>query len=234
MHNQLQVHLDRTGPITPDPTLQLYGYWRSMATYRVRVALSLKNIPVQEIPINLEAGEQLTPAFLALNPEGVVPALIEPGQPPFTQSIAILEYLDERYSEPPLLPKDLLARARVRSLAALIVSDTHPMITPRVRKYLMSRAGFDDAAWRDWTMHWLVRGLTAMEVRLAGDPATGIFCHGDQVTIADICLASLLIVAKLFKFEAPNLPRVNGIVARCMEHEAFARANPKQQAGAPT
>jgi maleylacetoacetate isomerase len=233
MHKQLQGHVDRSGPITPDATLQLYGYWRSMAAYRVRVALGLKNIPVHEIPINLDAEQQLTPAFLAVNPEGAVPALIEPGQPPFTQSIAILEYLDERYPEPPLLPKDLRARARVRSLAALIVSDTHPLITPRVRKYLMSRAGFDDAAWRDWTIHWLTRGLKAMEGRLAGDSATGIFCHGDQVTIADVCLASLLVVARIFKFEAPNIPRMNGIVARCEELEAFARANPKQQTGAP-
>jgi maleylacetoacetate isomerase len=216
------------------PTLQLYGFWRSMAAYRVRVALGLKNIEVHEIPINLDQEEQLTPEFLAVNPEGAVPALLEPGQPPFTQSIAILEYLNERYPEPPLLPTDLRARARVRSLAALIVSDTHPLIVPRVRKYLMTRASFDGAAWRDWTIHWLTRGLSAIEARLAADPATGNFCHGNQVTIADICLASLLVVAKMNNFEAANIPTVQGIVGRCELLEAFAHANPKRQAGAPS
>jgi len=219
--------------MTDEPTLQLYAYWRSMAAYRVRVALGMKGIHVHEIPIDLDAGEQLAPEFLAVNPEGAVPALIEPGQPPLTQSIAILEYLDERYPEPPLLPTDLRARARVRSLAALIVSDTHPMIVPRVRKYLMARGGFDDAAWHNWRINWLMRGLTAMETRLAGDPATGTFCQGDQVTIADICLASLVAVAKVLNFEAADVPTVKSIVARCEEIEAFARANPMRQAGAP-
>jgi maleylacetoacetate isomerase len=215
-------------------TFQLYGYWCSMAAYRVRVALAFKEIPVQEIPINLAAEEQLLPAFLAINPEGAVPALIEPGQPPLTQSVAILEYLDERYPRPPLLPTDLRGRARVRSLAALIASDTHPMIAPRVRKYLLSAAAFDDTARRDWTVHWLIRGLTAMESRLAGDPSTGIFCHGDHVTIADICLASLVVVAKVLEFDAANVPTVNAIVARCEKLQAFARAHPKHQAGAPS
>jgi maleylacetoacetate isomerase len=219
--------------MTNEHAFQLYGYWRSMAAYRVRVALALKEIPVQEIPINLAAEEQLLPAFLAINPEAAVPALIEQGQPPLTQSIAILEYLDERYPQPPLLPTDLRGRARVRSLAALIASDTHPMIAPRVRRYLMSAANFDDSAWRDWTVHWLIRGLTAMESRLAGNPNTGIFCHGDHVTIADICLASLVVVAKLLNFEADNIPTVHAIVSRCEKLEAFARANPKYQAGAP-
>jgi maleylacetoacetate isomerase len=218
--------------MTQEPQLQFYGYWRSMAAYRVRVALAIKNIPVHEIPINLASDEQLMPEFLGVNPEGAVPALIERGHPPITQSIAILEYLDERYPEPPLLPKGLRARARVRSLAALIASDTHPLNTPRVRRYLTTRAGFDDAAWRDWTLHWLTRGLRAMELRLAGDPNTGSYCQGDQVTIADICLASLVVVAKMFTFEVPNIPTVSRIIARCEDLEDFARANPKIQAGA--
>ena len=221
--------------MTDEPALQLYGYWRSMAGYRVRVALNLKGIRAQEIPVNLEAGEQLAPEFLAVNPEGAVPALIEPGQPALTQSTAILEYLDERFPEPPLLPKDLRARARVRSLAALIVSDTHPMIVPRVRHYLMTHAGFDNAAWRAWAINWVRRGVTAMETRLAGDPATGGFCHGDQVTIADICLASLVVVAKGLglQFELSDIPTVTRICARCEEIDAFERANPIRQVGAP-
>ncbi|HEY3887354.1 MAG TPA: maleylacetoacetate isomerase [Caulobacteraceae bacterium] len=219
--------------MTDEPTLQLYAYWCSMAAYRVRVALNLKGVSAEEIPINLDAGEQLAPAFLAVNPEGAVPALIEPGHAPLTQSMAILEYLEERYPEPPLLPKDLYARARVRSLAALIVSDTHPLIVPRVRTYLMTHAGFDNTAWRAWATNWVTRGVSTMEARLAADPATGRFCHGDQVTIADICLASLVDVAKALRFELNDIPTVIGIVARCGELEAFARANPKRQVGAP-
>src|SRR5580658_6536656 len=190
----------------------LYGFWRSMATYRVRVALSLKGVQAHEIDVNLDAGEQLSAQFLAVNPEGALPALIEPGHSALTQSIAILEYLNERYPQPPLLPKDLYARARVRSLAALIASDTHPLIVPRVRNYLSSHAGFDNAAWRAWATHWVMRGAAAMEMRLARDPATGIFCHGDQVTSADICLASLVIVAKTIKFELRDVPTITRIV----------------------
>jgi maleylacetoacetate isomerase len=219
--------------MTDEPAFQLYAYWRSMAAYRVRVALNLKGVGARETPIDLDASEQLAPEFLAVNPEGAVPALIEPGYPPLTQSMAILEYLDERFPEPPLLPRDLRARARVRSLAALIAGDTHPMITPRVRAYLTTRAGFDDAAWRAWAVHWMTRGVRAMETRLAGDPATGDFCHGDQVTIADICLASLVTVAKSLKFELRDTPIVTRIVGRCEEIDGFARANPLRQAGAP-
>jgi len=211
----------------------LYGFWRSMAAYRVRVALQLKGIAVHEVAINLDAGEQLSPQFLAVNPEGALPALVEPGQPALTQSIAILEYLNERYPEPPLLPKDLHARARVRSLAALIASDTHPLIVPRVRNYLTSNAGFDHAAWRAWASHWVTRGAAAMEKRLATDPATGAFCHGDQVSFADICLASLIIVARAIKFELTQIPTITRIVARCEQMDAFQRANPLRQAGAP-
>jgi maleylacetoacetate isomerase len=211
----------------------LYGFWRSMAAYRVRVALQLKGIVVHEVAINLDAGEQLSAEFLAVNPEGALPALVEPGQPALTQSLAILEYLNERYPEPPLLPKDLHARARVRSLAALIASDTHPLIVPRVRTYLTSNAGFDQVAWRAWATHWVTRGGAAMEKRLAADPATGVFCHGDQVSFADICLASLIIVARAIKFELKGIPTITRIVARCEQIAAFQRANPLGQAGAP-
>jgi maleylacetoacetate isomerase len=211
----------------------LYGFWRSMAAYRVRVALHLKGIQVQEIAINLDAGEQFSPQFLAVNPEGALPALVESGQPALIQSMAILEYLNERYPEPPLLPKDLHARARVRSLAALIASDTHPLIVPRVRSYLSSHAGFDHAAWRAWATHWVTRGAAAMEKRLAADPATGDFCHGDRVSFADICLASLIIIARAIKFELKEIPTITRIVGRCEQMEAFQRANPLQQPGAP-
>jgi len=183
--------------------------------------------------VDLDAGEQLSPAFLAVNPEGAVPALIEPGEPPLTQSMAILEYLEERFPHPPLLPEDLRGRARVRSLAILIAGDTHPLIVPRVRNYLVTQAGFDAAAWRAWAVHWMTRGVSAMETRLADDPATGAFCHGDAVTMADICLASLVAVGKVLRFEVSAYPTVERIIARCEAIEAFELASPVRQLGAP-
>jgi maleylacetoacetate isomerase len=219
--------------MTDQPALVLYGFWRSMAAYRVRVALALKSVAVREVAIDLDAGEQLAPGFLAVNPEGAVPALVEPGQAPLTQSMAILEYLEERYPDPPLLPADPHGRARVRSLAALVVSDTHPLIVPRVRTYLAAEAGFDDVAFRAWSAHWVTRGLTAMEARLANNAATGAFCHGDGVTFADICLANLGIAARTLRFDLAQTPTVARIIERCDALEAFANAHPLRQLGAP-
>jgi maleylacetoacetate isomerase/maleylpyruvate isomerase len=219
----------------PDqPALVLYGFWRSMAAYRVRVALALKGLAAQEFPIDLDAGEQFAPDFLAVNPESAVPALIEPGQAPLTQSMAILEYLEERFPEPPLLPADLHGRARVRSLAALVVSDTHPLIVPRVRTNLTAEAGFDDAAFRAWSAHWITRGLATIEARLANDPATGAFCHGDGVTFADICLANLGLAARTLRFDLGQTPTVARILERCDALDAFAGAHPRRQLGAPS
>jgi maleylacetoacetate isomerase/maleylpyruvate isomerase len=213
--------------------LVLYGFWRSMAAYRVRVALALKGVAVREVAIDLDAGEQFAPDFLAVNPEGAVPALIEPGHAPLTQSMAILEYLEERYPNPPLLPADPHGRARVRSLAALVVSDTHPLIVPRVRTYLAAKAGFDDTTLHDWSAHWVTRGLAAMEARLANDPAAGAFCHGDQVTFADICLGNLGVAARNLRIDLGQTPTVARILERCDALEAFAGAHPSRQLGAP-
>ncbi len=215
------------------PQLQLYAFWRSSATYRVRVALSLKGVAVEETQIDLDAGGQRDPAFLAINPMGAIPALVEPGQPPMTQSVAILEYLDERFPRPPLLPSDPYSRARVRSLAAMMAGDTHPLVVPRVRKYLTD-AGFDAAAWRAWQVNWLTVGLRAMEARLADEAATGTFCHGHTPGLADICLASIVVVTRVFKIEVPDIPTVERIVASCEELDAFARASPARQVGAPS
>jgi maleylacetoacetate isomerase len=219
--------------MTDAAALTLYGFWRSMAAYRVRVALALKGLQAHEIAIDLDAGEQFAPDFLAVNPEGAVPALIEPGEAPITQSMAILEYLEERYPDPPLLPADPHGRARVRSLAALVVSDTHPLLVPRVRTYLAEHAGFDEAALRDWSIHWVTRGLDATEARLARDPATGAFCHGDRVTFADICLGNLGAAVRAAKLDMGAWPTVARIIAACDEIEAFRAANPRLQLGAP-
>lgn len=215
------------------PTYELYAYWRTSATYRVRVALALKGLPATERFVDLDAGEQRSEAFLRINPLGAIPALVEPGYPPITQSLAILEFLEEAAPEPPLLPRDLHGRARVRSLAGMLASDTHPLIAPRVRKYLTAKGGFDDAAIRAWMQHWFGTGLAAFEQRLATESATGRFCHGDTVTMADICLASILAVTNLFKLQFDPLPNVERIFAQCNAIDAFANAAPLRQRGAP-
>ena len=219
--------------MTSQPDYQLYAYWRTSATYRVRVALNLKGIKAQETIINLDAGEQRSDAFLKINPLGAIPAFIEAGYAPLTQSLAILEFVDEAHPTPPLLPKDLHGRARVRSLAAMLTADTHPLITPRVRKYLTGPGGFDDAAWRAWQIQWFGAGLTAFEKHLSSDKGTGRFCHGDQVTMADICLASIIVVTRVFKIVIPDTPTIDRIMAECEALEAFAKAAPSRQVGAP-
>ena len=218
----------------PDtPRFTLYAYWRTSAGYRVRVALALKGLAAAEHNISLDAGEHRTEAFLAINPMAAIPALVEPGHPPLTQSLAILEYLDEIAPTPPLLPPDPRGRARVRSLAAALAADTHPLITPRIRRYLATEAGFDDAQWRAWQVNWFTTGLRAIERRLASEPETGAYCNGDQITIADIVLASIPAVMQVFGVTVADTPTVDRIVAHCNEHPAFANADPYRQAGAP-
>ena len=227
--------------MTSPSRFDLYSYWRTSATYRVRVAFNLKGIEPHEIDVNIDAGEQRAEDFLKINPMGGIPALVDHqadvGSPPLTQSLAILEFLDETFPTPPLLPADLHGRARVRSLACMLAADTHPMITPRIKKYLTGlpegHGKFDDAAWRAWQINWFTTGLQAVEQRLASESQTGNFCHGDAPTMADICLASVIAVMRVFKIEVPGIPTVDGIVARCEALDAFAKAAPSRQVGAP-
>ena len=223
--------------MTQPTRFELFSFWRTSATYRVRVALNLKGVPRQERNVNLDAGEQRSEAFLKINPLGAIPALIdhEGGQAalPLTQSLAIVEFLDESFPAPALLPADPHGRARVRSIAAMCTADTHPLITPRVKKYLTTEAHFDDAAWRAWQIHWFTTGLQAVEQRLAHDSATGKYCHGDSVTMADICLASIIVVMRIFKIEVPAIPTIDRIMAECEQLDAFAQAAPGRQLGAP-
>ena len=216
------------------PPFDLYAFWRTSATFRVRVALRMKGIDATEHQVNLDAGEQRSEAFLKINPLAAIPALVTPGHPPLTQSLAILEFLEELQPTPPLLPADLHGRARVRSIAGMLASDTHPLITPRVRRYLTGSAGFDDAAWRAWQTQWFGTGLAAVEQRLASEAATGRFCHGDVPGMADICLASIAAVMRVFKISVPGTPTVDRIVAACEELDAFQQAQPLRQVGAPT
>ena len=222
--------------MTATPRFELYSYWRTAATYRVRVALTLKGLGWDEHNINLDTGEQRGAAFLKINPMGAIPALIDregTAHAPITQSIAILEYLEEVAPTPALLPKDPMGRARVRSIALALAADTHPMITGRVKKYLVGDAAFDDAKFRAWQTNWLTTGLQAVEKRLASEAETGTYCHGETITHADICLASLCAVMPIFKIEVGGIPTVNRIMSKCMAQDAFVKAEPMRQAGAP-
>lgn len=215
------------------PQFELYSFWRTSATFRVRVALNMKGMSAHEHNINIDAGEQRSAAYLTINPLGGIPTLVEVGYPPITQSLAILEFLDETQPTPALLPSDRHGRARVRSIAAMLASDTHPLITPRVKKYLVANNSFDDAAWRAWITHWFTTGLGAVEQRLASENATGNFCHGDVPGMADICLASVVAVMRVFKVTVPNTPTIDRIMVNCDALEAFAKAAPSRQVGAP-
>ena len=226
-----------TDVTTDAPRFELFSFWRTSATYRVRVAFNLKGVSPQEHNVNIDAGEQRGEAFLKINPMGAIPALVDHGsdqsRTPLTQSLAILEFLDESYPTPALLPADVHGRARVRSLAAMLAADTHPLITPRVKKYLTTTGGFSDAAWRAWQIHWFTTGLQALEQRLVSEPGTGTFCHGDTPTVADICLASIVVVMRVFKIEVPDIPTVLRVMAACEQLDAFANADPGRQSGAP-
>jgi maleylacetoacetate isomerase len=223
----------RKATMSTQPPFELFAFWRTSATFRVRVALNLKGLTAHERIVDVDAGEHLGEAFLKINPMGAIPALVEPGHAPLTQSLAILEFLEEFQPSPPLLPHGLQARARVRSLAAMLAADTHPLITPRIKKYLTGTGGFDDAAWRAWQIHWFGTGLAAFEKRLATDAETGVFCHGDAPTMADICLASVVAVMRVFKITVPGTPTIDRIIQTCDAHPAFAKAAPARQQGAP-
>jgi len=210
-----------------------YGNWRSLAAYRVRVALALKGIQHEVVTIDLAAGEQHTPAFKAINPQGVLPALVDGDGPVLFQSMAILEYLDETHPTPPLLPADAIGRSRVRGLAQIHASDVHPLLAIRVRQYLQKEAGLDDAAIEQWLFRALRTGLQAIEINLATAPQTGVFCHGDTPTMADICLCGQIIAMELFKCEASAYPTAQRIYAACQQLPAFADSHPMKQPGAP-
>ncbi len=213
--------------------IRMYGFWRSAASFRVRIALNLKGLPFEEEMIDLDAGEQHAPAYRAINPQAVVPSLIIDDGPPLTQSLAILECLDEVHPVPPLLPDDVRGRARVRALALIWAADHHPLIVPRVRRYLADTMGQDEAARAAWVRHWFREGLVIGEARLANDAETGDFCHGDAPTIADLCLMSQAMGARNFQVDFADLPTVSRIVAACLAQDAFARALPLRQPGAP-
>jgi len=214
-------------------TMKLYGFWRSLATYRVRVALALKGIEAHEVSVNLLQGMQHRDDYKAVNPQSVVPALFIDDGPPLFQSLAILEYLEETCPEPPLLPRDARGRARVRGLALIVACDGHPLIVPRIRNYLERELHVDEAARNRWLQHWTLKALEALEAHLAKERETGRFCHGDAPTFADICLAGQVFAAGYFEAETTAMPTVMRIFDECMKIDAFDRAQPLKQPDAP-
>jgi len=213
--------------------MKLYGFWRSLATYRVRVALALKGIEAHEVSVNLLQGMQHRDDYKAVNPQSVVPALFIDDGPPLFQSLAILEYLEETCPEPPLLPRDARGRARVRGLALIVACDGHPLIVPRIRNYLERELHVDEAARNRWLQHWTLKALEALEAHLAKERETGRFCHGDAPTFADICLAGQVFAAGYFEAETTAMPTVMRIFDECMKIDAFDRAQPLKQPDAP-
>jgi maleylacetoacetate isomerase len=214
--------------------MKLFSFWRSLATFRVRIALNLKGItPDEVIDVNLMQGEQRAESFRRINPMMALPALIEDDGTVLFESLAIIEYLDETHPDPPLLPRDPRARARVRGLAQLIACDTHPLIVPRVREFLAREYQVDEAGVQKWGHHWHREALVALEMHLAGSKETGRYCQGDAITIADICLAGQAVGAQYFKCDIAPYPTVKRIVDTLFSLDAFARAHPLRQPGAP-
>ena len=212
--------------------MKLYTYYRSQASFRVRIALNLKGIARADSFLHLEKGDQFAAEYRAINPQMVVPTLLD-GEVKLFQSLAILEYLDEKYPEPPLLPADPRGRARVRALSLITVADSHPLIVPRVRNHLGATFNLDEEGKVTWVRHWFAAGLDAYETHLSRDKATGTYCHGDRVTMADLCLVSHAAGYRVFKGTLDQYPTVARIVGKCLEDDRFARAQPLRQPGAP-
>jgi maleylacetoacetate isomerase len=214
--------------------VKLYGFWRSLATYRVRTALALKGVQAEQVSVDLLQGKQHADDYKAVNPQSVVPALVIDGGAPLVQSMAIMEYLEEIHPQPPLLPKDARGRARVRGLAQIVVSDGHPLVVPRIRGYLEKEMHQDEPARNRWLAHWTQKALEALESHLVKESETGRFCHGDSATLADICLASQVFGAKFFNVDTSGVPTVMRVFGECMRIEAFDRSQPLKQPDAPS
>ncbi|MDB5651621.1 MAG: maleylacetoacetate isomerase [Hyphomicrobiales bacterium] len=212
-------------------TMKLFGFWRSIATYRVRVALRLKGIAFEETSVDLLTGEQFAPAYAAINQAHAVPSLVD-NDLTLTQSLAIMEYLEERYPTPALLPELLSDRAYVRALALGTIADTHPLLVPRVRKQLAERFGANAEASEDWARHWLSIGLVSFEKALARRPPSP-FVMGNEPGLADICIMSHLVAAQLFHAPLHDAPHLEALRATCSKVDAFATSHPLKQPGAP-
>lgn len=208
--------------------MRLYTFWRSSAAYRVRIALNLKAIRYESVAKLFSRDEHRAPEYLALNPQGLIPALEDAGFV-IGQSLAIIEYLDETHREPPLLPAEPRGRAVVRSMAQGIACDIHPLNNLRVLRHLKSAANLDDAQRDEWARHWIRLGFDALETSLAGSALTGMFCHGDSPTLADCCLVPQIANAQRVQLPLDAWPTLRRIHERCLQLRAFADAAPAAQ-----
>ena len=210
--------------------MKLYGYFRSSASYRVRIALNLKGLSYEQASVHLTrgGGEQFSAAFRKLNPQSLVPVL-QDGERLLSQSLAIIEYLDEIHPKPPLLPATPETRARVRSLALIVACEIHPLNNLRVLNYLTGPMGLGNEARQAWYCHWIEEGLGALEARLAAERETGMFCHGDTPGLADCCLVPQLANARRFKCDLSPYPTLLAIEKNCQALAAFQRAAPGRQ-----
>lgn len=208
--------------------MKLYGYFRSSATYRVRIALNLKGLACETLSVSLLKGEQLAEGYIAMNPQGLVPVLRD-GSLALTQSLAICEYLDETHPEPSFLPATPIERARVRALALVVACEIHPLNNLRVLKYLKSALGEDEDQRNAWYRHWVAVGLTALEAMLAAHPMTGRYCHGDAPGLADIFLVPQVANAVRYQCPLEAYPTIRRINDACLELDAFAKAQPHLQ-----
>lgn len=210
--------------------MKLYTYFRSSAAYRVRIALNLKGLSYEAIPVHLtrNGGEHRAEDYLAINPAALVPALVD-GDTVLSQSMAIIEYLDESHPQASLLPGSASDRARIRAIAQAIACDIHPINNLRVLQYLGRELGASEEQKNAWYRHWVELGLESVEAMLAADPRTGRFCHGDTPTLADCCLVPQMFNARRFNCRTEQLPLISAIVERCEAMEAFRLAAPANQ-----
>ncbi len=210
--------------------IKLYSYWRSSAAYRVRIALNLKGLEYETVAVHMlkDGGEQHKDEYKAINPQGLVPTLVD-GDVSLSQSLAIMEYLDERYPQVPLIAGDAEQRAMTRQLALSIACDIHPLDNLRVLKYLKHELKVDDSKKDAWYVHWIVLGFNALEKTLGASSWKGPYCMGDSVSIADICLVPQLYNAHRFDVPLEDFPTLLEIENNCLELEAFQAAIPEAQ-----
>ena len=208
--------------------MKLYGYFRSSAAFRVRIAMNLKGLAYEPAFVHLPKGEHRAPAYGAVNPQALVPTLEDAGSL-FTQSLSIIEYLEETRPQPPLLPKDPAGRARVRSLALLIACEIHPLNNLRVLQHLKKVLGQNEEQVNAWYRHWIADGLARFEAQLANTAGTGRFCHGDAPTLADCCLVPQIFNAQRYQCDTAPFPTTMRVFAECMKLDAFDLAQPSKQ-----
>jgi maleylacetoacetate isomerase len=210
-------------------SIRIYGFWRSIASFRVRVALRLKGLSFEEVPIDILSGEQFKPEYEAVNAECVVPTFIHNGHS-ILQSLPIIEYLDDIQPKPRLIPEDAKERAYARSLALMTVADSHPLVTPRVRNYLAKAFAADAGAIEGWGRHWTTEALATYE-RLLAHRLPAPFALGAEPGLADICVAGQVVTAQYLKLELGAFPTVARLAERCFEIPAFATSHPFEQPG---